>query len=287
MRLCRCQVIAHTPNVARTVRMSLAALLIPFSLSAAQETATLEQVWALIRIFEFKSAEKTLWALPTETESDYSSIAFARALTLLSLQPRTLDNVNEAYSFLEEVGEAAAGNDLKAWSLYYRGRIAQIHRAEPDSAGALWIYRELMERHPGHLAAQLAFIKAAVIRLYADPDRQSPSTTLKWLESQAGFLNAPFVKNQFHALMADGYLFFDLGKERALKHLIAARALGSFEIIDLGADYLRMANIAFELGKREVALRNYRRFLEMRPKSSGTFLITERIEELEKESRIE
>ena len=81
--------------------------------------------------------------------------------------------------------------------------------------------------------------------------------------------------------MAAGYLFFELSREQALEHLLAARALGSFEIIDLGNDYLQIANIAYELRKRDLALRSYRRFLEMRPQSSSSFMIRERIEELE------
>ena len=287
MSMSGCRAMTPAAIAARRVKVLLAALLLPFADSAAQETATLEQVWALTRMLDFNSAEEALPVLGEEAESDYAAIAFARALTLLSLQPRTLDNVKEAYSLLEKVGEAAAGNDFKAWSLYYRGRIDQLHRGERNAAGALRVYRELMEAHPAHLAAQLAFIKTAVIRLYADPEKRSPATNLRWLESQVGFLNTPFVKSLFHALMADGYLFFDLDKERALEHLAAARALGNFEIIDLGADYLRMANIAYELGKRDLALRNYRRFLKMRPKSTSIFLVKERIEELEKGSRVE
>ena len=242
---------------------------------------TVEEAWALNRTLQFKEAEKRLRDYKPKAGEERWRSAFARAVTLLSVQPRKSRNIEKAYSLLEPIVASAAGNDLKAWALYYRGRIDQLHRTKPDTAQALRLYRDLIELYPEHIAAQLAFIKVTIIRLYADPKNRPATETLMSLEKEAGFLQSAFARNQFHTVMAAGYLFFELSREQALEHLLAARALGSFEIIDLGNDYLQIANIAYELGKRDLALRSYRRFLEMRPQSSSSFMIRERIEELE------
>ncbi len=247
---------------------------------AYPSSQTLDEAWALNRTLQFKEAEKRLRDYKPKSGEETWRSAFARAVTLLSVQPRTSGNIEKAYSLLEPIVTSAAGDDLKAWTLYYRGRIDQLHRTEPNMAQALRFYRDLIELYPEHLASQLAFTKMTIIRLYADPKNRPSTETLLSLEKEAGFLQSAFARNQFHTVMAAGYLFFELGREQALEHLLAARALGSFEIIDLGNDFLQIANIAYELGKRDLALSSYRRFLQMRPESSFSFMIRERIEEL-------
>ena len=265
------------------VVFKLALLILTLAVGVDASPAMVEEAWSLNRTLEFNESEKRLKERNGETEEDRSERSFARAVTLFSVQPRTAGNIEEAYELLDAIVTSGAKRDIIAWSIYYLGRIDQIHRAEPQPTAALTHYGELIDRYPEHIAAQLGFIKSAIIRLYADPKEEPPAETVAALENEAEFLSIPFAKHQFHAVMADGYLFFDLSRERALEHLLAARALGSFEIIDLGGDHLRIANIAYELGKRDIALSHYLRFLEMRPKSDATYKIRERIGELEVE----
>jgi len=268
------------PTWPRALFIGLSVLLPILATHAVAAGPSLEEAWELNRMLEFNEAEKWLREHDPETEEDQSRTAFSRAITLLSVQPRTTGNIEEADRLLGNIVASEAVSELIAWSLYYQGRIDQLHLVKPDPASALKHYGDLIFRFPDHIAAQLGFIKSGIIRLYAAPGEGRPVATLASLENEAGFLSSPFAKNQFHRLMADGYLFFDLSRERALEHLLAARALGSFEIIDLGGDYLRMANIAYELGRRDLARKNYRKYLEMRPKSNATYLVRERIEEL-------
>jgi tetratricopeptide (TPR) repeat protein len=257
-------------------------LLLALSVAASGVTAqpAIEEAWSLNRRLQFNEAEKRLRDYDLAEGEEWVRGAMARALTLLSVQPKTSRNVDTAYGLLEEVLSSDSGDDLKAWALYYLARIDQLHRTKPDAEQALRSYRDLIERYPDHIAAQLGFLKSILIRLYANPENRPAAVTLKSLETEARFLQSDFARNQFHTLMADGYLFFEISVESAMEHLLAARALGSFEIIDLGNDYLRIANIAYELGRPEIALSHYRRFLEMRPQSTFAYMIRERIAEL-------
>lgn len=248
----------------------------PLPLGADPVTDT----WRLVRKLDFRDAEERVRAVGPAITREGAESRFARGIALLGVQPRTGRRVEEAYGLFGEVVESGAAGALVPWALYYRARVDQLHRTEPDYNNAARQYHELKRRFPGHIAAQMGFVKLCIMRLYVTGGDQPVDRVLADLEAEGGFLDIPVAIRGFHSTLADAYLFFDIDREKALEHLIRVRLQGSLTLIDLGGELARIGNLAYDLGRWEMAQRYYREFLEINPDASSAYLLRERLGEM-------
>jgi tetratricopeptide (TPR) repeat protein len=252
-------------------------------LSGVPETRadSLDEAWTLARKLNFSAANAMLDGLEPVATGDRERINFARALTLLGVQPRSARKVEEAYRLFGKVVDSGISGEILPWAIYYRARIDQAHRADPDFARAAEQYRSLVQGFPAQVPAQVGFVKLAILRLYVLQEGVSRAAVLADLESASAFLNIPVALRDYHATMADAYLFYDLDKEKALVHLIKAHEQGSLTIIDTGGQMARIGNLAYHLKRWDIAKQYYREFIETNPDAGTVYLLRERLTEIE------
>lgn len=203
------------------------------------------------------------------------------AMALLNTQPRSQADVERAAVILRQLSEGAADEEVASWALYFLGRIDQAHRKEVDEQAALVTYGKLIERFPASEAAELARIKRGLLELYSPGDDVDRAGVLGRLEEELPLISSAPTRQQLHHVIAEGLLFFQLSRERALDHFIAAHKLGEFiPNSEPGALY-RIAALAQDLGRREVAARHFRALVERHPTSPMLYEATQRLAELE------
>ena len=240
-----------------------------------------EDAWKLNRKLEFSAASNLLKRFEPDSGKERSRAFLARAISLMGMQPRTAKNLDSAYQLLETVARSRDADETVLWAIYYQARIDQIHRSPPDFVRAAMHYRTLIDRYPDSMAAQLGFVKLAILRLYVLEEIPIHQQVLADLESESSFLSYPLAVREFHVTLADAYLFFDVSKYKALDHLITARNQRHLTLIDNGDDVARIGNLAYFLERYDLAMKSYREFLEIDPKATEVFLLRERLLEME------
>ncbi|MDF3056327.1 MAG: hypothetical protein K0R17_542 [Rariglobus sp.] len=203
---------------------------------------------------------------------------FGEAVTLINLQPKTDTNLDRAASLLTAIAATDATDELGVSSRYYLARIAQIHRASPDNAAALRIYRELAGLSSPHALAQRAVVHVALLELF-DP-RLAPAEIrpgFDRLAARGATLTDPSALRDFHLVMGDAALRFNLGETIALDHLLAADRAGIVRATTQRDTWVRIAELARRTGRNDVAITYYRHFLDKFLRDSRRLMITERL----------
>lgn len=148
----------------------------PDLLSAWQQAATLD----------IRGAHRAFLEIEEATAANPAGLRQARygkAVTLLSLQPRTQDNVERAEALLTGLIDQRSASDdpVTPMAQFFLGRIDEFHRTPRNPERAARIYREIYERHPHTLIGQIAILKVANIELMRDPDPDNlPETLAAW-----------------------------------------------------------------------------------------------------------
>lgn len=204
---------------------------------------------------------------------------FGVALMLLNKQPKSDGNLDRAAGLFEQISESG-DDDLGMLSGYYRARIEQIHRRTPNPGKAVELFTKLIEQNPEHPFAQFAVVKRSMIDIYDDSPVESKRQRLAALDKVAGQMTHPPARRDLELLIADSYvrLFQDDGQ--ALKHLLAADAIGITRAKPRADVWLRIAELARLLGKNDIAATYYRKFLKEFQRDNRHYTIEERLKEL-------
>lgn len=203
---------------------------------------------------------------------------FGEAVTLINLQPKTDANLDHAASLLTAIAATGSTDELGISARYYLARIAQFHRASPDNAAALRIYRELSDLSSPHALAQRAVVQVALLELF-EP-RLAPAeirARFDRLDARGAALTEPSAIRDFHLVMGDAALRFNLGDSPALDHLLAADRAGITRAATQRDTWIRIAELARRTGRNDVAIAYYQRFLENFLRDSRRLMITERL----------
>lgn len=208
--------------------------------------------------------------------------AFGLALARLNAQPRTPASLEAARRDFETVARVHAGTEEGIRSRYFLARIAQIHAYTPDPAAARAAFLALIADHPDHVFAQLALAKVAEIELY-DTSRSADERLARFaaLEARGTALTHWPARRDFHQVMAQSALFFELPLPLAQRHLLASLEAGFSSPINRANVVFRAAEVAAELGDRTLARRLYDEFLQVLPRDARARLARERRDALD------
>ena len=253
----------------------IAALLIPLGRISAAETSP----WTSAANLLIEDAHIGFTEALEKGKGSERETRFGLAITLLGKQPRTRGNIDEAAQMLDRLIAEKADDDLGIASRYFRARIEERHRFEPDLVKAAAGYQSLFEQHREHWFGQMAIVHYAMIRLYEGngADKQARLDEVERLEP---LLTANAALRDFHSLLGLAYLRFELHDDRALRHFLAADAAGVPRWSSRGHVYVRIAELARSLGKNEVAIDYYQRFIKDFTQDQRIHLVRERLSEL-------
>lgn len=190
------------------------------------------------------------------------TLIVGRAVALLSVQPRTRDNVAQADALLASL---ETGQDEAAFTArYLRARVAEVHLFDPDYALAAERYEALIAAAPNHPVAQAAVVKLVRLRVYYLAT--DPVKALSEAEEWGARMTEPSSRRDYHVAMARSLLFFGLDRARALVHLQAAARDGFVIALNQADTLVSIGELARELGDTKLARESFTRFLDKHPR---------------------
>lgn len=213
-----------------------------------------------------------------ERHSDRES-QLGLAISLLNVQPKTESNLARAEALLREVERGNADDLAGITALYYRARLEQIHRLEPNGEKAARLFEELIARHAEHPFAQVAVVKLALLRLYsqARPDRRR---VLQEVALSGANLTFPPAIRDFHLVLADACARWEVSDAESLAHLLAAYRSGALSGKMVGDVCVRIAELSRLQGQNAQAAEFYQKFLAAFPRDLRSFTVRRRLEGL-------
>ena len=200
-----------------------------------------------------------------DVQSRNAQAQLGEAISLLNRQPRTQRNLEAARNILGELKKSDDA-DLAAAATYHLARYFHVVPYHRDPRAAEIHYRELLDQYPHHFYGQLAVSKLALLRLYETPIGEDRGKTLEELELLAGPLRNPAAKRSFHKVMANGYLRFEVSREKALSHLLTAVDAGFVEGSAEAQSMVQIIELAVLLRRDKMARDFTERFLARYPR---------------------
>ena len=242
--------------------------------------------WIHASEYRYKAALKEFRALQSEsTGPEKRRARFGEALMLLNVQPRTVDKIESAREIFLDIAYQEPTDELSIRSIFYLGRINQVHQSAWNWDRASLYYEELIRRWPQHPFTQMGLAKYAMVQLYQPNSKEERERRLEELEKLAETLTYPPAVRDFSYVVGVACLSLDLSKEVALQHLIVVANSELHQSRSLASIYVRIGETARQLGQYELAEKYYRTFLERFPRELRTTIIRDRIAVIEARSR--
>lgn len=229
--------------------------------------------WGPVRAAEPAAEEPDPWQQAAELNYAAAHAAFARqaadgspvarlgeALTLLNLAPKTRDRIVRAEALFTALSLPDIDVEVRVAARYFLGRMAQVHRYEPDWVLAANHFKGLWQDHPHHTLAQLGVVKLALVWLYEVVDPAVRRERFVELEAIASALTYVPAQRDLHYVMGVAYLNFEGDPRDALRHFLACEAVGARQGRTLSYLYLRIAELALRTDQPELARRYYTHF---------------------------
>jgi len=209
-----------------------------------------------------------------------------RAASLINDSPVTAGKVAEAEALLRRLVAAGEADETALYAGYLLARIAHVHRAA-EIAEVEAAYRAVIAGAPDHPLAQLAAAKLALVLLYQRPDLPVARriAAAAELEPVAGAPRLPEAAAAYYRVLAGAALFYGAPDARTLGWLLRADDIGPADIVIATSLRIQIAETARALGRRDVALAYYRKFLDTAvPTDNRQRTAQERMAEFAKES---
>lgn len=205
-------------------------------------------------------------------------LQYGYAVSLMNRQPKTQSNLDKALAIFAELQKE--GDDLSVKSLYFTGRVHEYHDLDPDIHAALASYRELMQKYPDHPFAQIAATNLAFCLLYEITPPEEKTKRVEELRQIASRLTLPAAKRELNRIIG-GYLLMSEDKPaEALPYLVEASRIDFRRFTARVDNYVRIAETAREVGKNDLAIEFYSKFLNETTRDNRAQLIRERLEAL-------
>ena len=157
-------------SVAWTVTLSI---LFPYLHGQDLEVARERSPWIHASEYRYKAALREFRTLQNEsTGPEKRRARFGEALMLLNVQPRTVDKIESAREIFLDIAYEDPTDELSIRSIFYLGRINQVHQSAWDWHRASLYYEELIRRWPQHPFTQMGLSKYAMVQLYQPNSRE-------------------------------------------------------------------------------------------------------------------
>jgi tetratricopeptide (TPR) repeat protein len=237
----------------------------------------IEQAWLDATLHLYREARQNL------QDADTREARLGRATLLLVQQPKTETNLDNAVRELEQLASVApdAADEFSAAARYLLGRVAHVHRIQPDLATAAGHYRRLVQERPEHLLADQARIKLALIELYAPgTPAEQIAARLDALATEADALARPSSRRDFHLVLAEATRHHRLGDERLLRHYLAVDAAGTSRPTPRAHITVAIGELAARLGRTDLARTYFERFLAEFQRDNRRALVRDKLNAL-------
>lgn len=242
-----------------------------------------DEGWRLLAGYLFRDA-KDAFAGDKSGAERLRTLGFAASL--ISDSPVTPGKIAEAETLLRQLLASGPSDESSLYARYLLARIAHVHLpAEIDEIESA--YRAVITAAPSHPLAQLAATKLALVLLYQRPELPVVRriAAAAELESVAGALQLPEAASAYYRVLAGAALFYEKIDPRVLDWLRHAEEIDPGNIVTATGLRIQIAETARTLGRRDVALAYYRKFLDTAvPTDSRYRTARERMEELAKET---
>ena len=229
--------------------------------------------WREATRYLFRESEAAFAAAPENTET-----RLGRAALLLLRQPRTQENLERAVEELRPLAAAPAPDAVAPLARYLLARIEQVHRPSPDLVSAAAHYRLLIQEHPGHLLAEQAWTKLALIELHA-PGLSSTERLALHAEfaARADSLTHQPARRDLHLALGAIARQHALGDESILRHYVAADQVGVVRPVQRAGVQVIIGETARRLGRTDLAREYFERFLAEFPRDYRRRTIQDRL----------
>ncbi|MDF3055806.1 MAG: hypothetical protein K0R17_21 [Rariglobus sp.] len=220
--------------------------------------------WQTALAFDYNTAAEGFARLHAASPAD-ARVTVAYASSLLVKQPRTGDNIEKARSLLLAVrtsAPSAGENAILALYLLARIELDHLDPAQPNSARTR--LEQLRRDHPAHPLADHAAVELAYLLAY--PGTGPAPAAIPAIEALLASVKEPGASRDLHALLANFYLRHTPDPSAALKHLVAARAVGFEQPLRNADTDLSIGNLARETGNPTLARHHYEAFLAAAPR---------------------
>ena len=219
-------------------------------------------------------------------EEPANKLSFTKALALLNKQPKTQRNTEVAAEIFKLIRRDAPGSGPGIASLYFLGRIAEVHRRPFDYEQALKYYTQLIEQFPGSFFGQLALHRRAMIQLYDPYLSETERQRLFFeIESLGELMSHRHVHSSFHFLMGRASQRIGLPPDVSLKHYHECAQLGVAAENFRGHVFVIVGVLAEELGRDDLAHEYFTRFLREYGRDSRVTMVRERLARIETSNR--
>lgn len=250
-------------------------VLIPLVVAStgALRAAEADDPFRALTLYRFSEARAGFQAAADSPEA-----RFGLALALINSQPKTDANLMRADALLAALAQQPGPDpELALAARFYRGRIVQVHRRQPDPAAAQRLFRALMDEAPASFWGQLAGVKWVTLEIYTAGPPTERAARLAQLEALAPFFTLPPLAKDYHNILANAYEALGLSDERAFTHLAACWRLGIARGVDQGDFLARLGTLAERLGRRDEARTYYAEFLRRFQRDERRHLIEQRL----------
>lgn len=252
----------------------LAALAVLAPARADTPVAAEPDPWRQAAELEYAAAHATF---AHRAEAGSASARLGQALTLLNLAPKTRDSIARAEAMLSALSEPEIDPAVRVTARYFLGRVAQVHRYEPDWELAAARFHDLWQDHPQSPLAQMGVVKLALLWLYEVVDTAERRERFARLEAIGPMLTHEPARRDFHYVMGVAYLNHAGDPRDALRHFLACETVGVRQRRTLSYLYLRIAELARMTDQPELARRYYTRFTTHFPYDSRVNLARARL----------
>ncbi|MGC1481081.1 MAG: tetratricopeptide repeat protein [Chthoniobacterales bacterium] len=185
---------------------------------------------------------------------------FGQAAVLLNLQPTTDGHVDQAIALLENIMADHPGTGVALEAEYLRARAEQVHKSRPDLGKARDQFIRFIEANPGHRLADVAAVKLATLEIWSGTNGEQTHAIQRW-NGVVDSLGFDAARKDLHLLLAEADQHVTGNRENALHHFLKAEELGIASHKTRGNVIFQIAELAYELGRNDVAREFYERFL--------------------------
>jgi hypothetical protein len=254
----------------QTIVFLMLALLSPCAW-AAQST---DDVWTLLRQFRFDEAR----AVAAQAPITDRSARLALATALMNVQPSTDRNLSDAAEILEQL---RSGSTKDVWALratYLLARLRQFHPRTADLAAAQSLYDECIRMMPNHPLAQVAVVKLAILKLYAQQTHDERLAVFNQYAERAESLSDRAAKRDLHLVLASVAAQFELGQQRSLEQLLKIDVQAIVNMKTLGDVFVRRSELARQAGLIDAWNAAARAFLDGFPGDPRGFYVRQQLQ---------
>jgi len=252
---------------------------------AAEAEPSVEPPWQDMLNTNYTAASDRLQKLHEANPSD-TRYAVAYAASLLSRDPTTRANVRKSRAILAKVlaDLPSTETEYRPLALYLLGRIDHEHFDTPRYETSRGFYEQLRSEYPQHPFADQAAVQLILLLRREFPESQTAAVVTE-IEAIIPTVIDVAARRDLHGIAVDLYgdVLLLNDKAGALRHLLAARELGSVSFYaDSHAD-MHIAGLARQLGMRQLAAKHYRSFAAAVPRDDRVYTALRLARELEEE----